>query len=67
MTAASTVPHCRLAGQFENGTSARRRYDVAIHPMRPNFTIGGTQDNGQSCCALRHWRRTDLAMAVRAS
>ena len=43
--------------------SATQFMSIAIHPSDPNFTIGGTQDNGLRCCARRHvdtyrlWRR----------
>ena len=29
-----------------NGFSATQFESIAIHPIDPNFTIGGTQDNG---------------------
>ncbi len=46
---------------LSNGTfSATQFMSVAIHPTDPNFTIGGTQDNGTEMLRFDGtWRRTD--------
>ncbi len=41
--------------------SATQFMSVAIHPTDPNFTIGGTQDNGTNMIRFDGtWRRTDF-------
>jgi len=47
---------------LSNGTfSATQFMSVAIHPTDPNFTIGGTQDNGTEMLRFDGtWRRTDF-------
>lgn len=41
--------------------SATQFMSVAIHPIDPNFTIGGTQDNGTEMLRFDGtWRRTDF-------
>jgi photosystem II stability/assembly factor-like uncharacterized protein len=47
---------------LNNGSySATQFMSVAIHPTDPNFTIGGTQDNGTEMLRFDGtWRRTDF-------
>lgn len=46
--------------------SATQFQSIAVHPTDPNFTIGGTQDNGTQCLgpcgtiAGTDWRRADF-------
>jgi PKD repeat protein/photosystem II stability/assembly factor-like uncharacterized protein len=48
------------ASLSNNTFSATQFVSVAIHPTNPNFTIGGTQDNGTNMIRFDGtWRRTD--------